>query len=123
MLVLLLMAAGFAFIVGAKSIAGGILKVVLALAVALAAIQQLARCFTCLALSSENTGTSWSYGAIPVIAFLVVLALVGLVAWRRRADRVKARDLWAKRHGTPRTRALPKPPVEDHLDGSATYSA
>jgi hypothetical protein len=74
----------------------------------------IASCLLCW-LSGVTLDTSLR----PTIAVFVAAALVviGLVAWRRRADRGKARELWARRNGAPRARALPTAPSnrnEDH---------
>ena len=112
MLVVILMLAGFAFMFSrelASKIAKGILGVVLVLT----AITYAIRSLVCFTLGSENTGTSLPSGALLTILMLAALALVGLVAWSHRADRAKAREIWARRHGSPRARSLPLAPMEN----------
>jgi len=107
-LAILLMVAGVAFMFGAKDLAGQIVKGVLGAILVLAAIP----CFieSC-ARALPGASTSGTPSASDGLSLLLVITLVvvGFFAWRRRTDRAKARELWARRHGAPRARALPAP--------------
>jgi hypothetical protein len=110
MLAVLLMLAGVAFMVGAKDFAGKIAKGVLGIVLILTAIPCLVQSCACFL---PGTGAAKSPSPPTVSRFLlmmVALVAVGLVAWRRRAERARARELWVRRNGAPRNRALPAPP-------------
>lgn len=109
MLVLILMIAGFALIVGAKNLAGQIVKGVLGAILVLTAVPCLVESCACILSGASTSGPYWASGGL---FFLLVIALVvvGFFAWRRRADRAKARELWVRRNGASRARALPAPP-------------
>lgn len=115
MLVVLLTAAGIALVVGAKDLASRLVKAVIGAVLILAALP-------CLVQSCACALPRASVGSPPLMSgglfLLVALAVVGFVAWRRRADRAKARELWARRNGSPRTRALPAPPSSTSERGS-----
>lgn len=108
MLAILLMLAGLALIIGAKDLAGEIVKKVVGAVLVLAAIPCFVESCTSALPKVPASGSSSALGGI---FFLLVFTLVviGFLAWRRRADRAKARELWARRHGAPRARALPAP--------------
>jgi NADH:ubiquinone oxidoreductase subunit 6 (subunit J) len=115
MLVALLAAAGIVLIVGAKDLAGRLVKGVIGAVLVLTALPCLVE-FCARALSGRpNDSLSLAPGGL---FLLVALAMIGFVVWRRRADRAKARDLWARRNGAPRTRALPAPPSTTGEGGS-----
>jgi hypothetical protein len=107
-LVVLLVVAGVALVFGAKDIAGQVVKGVLGAALVLAAIPCLVESCTCALPGASASGPPLASGGL-LLLFLIGLAVIGLLAWRRRADRAKARDLWARRHGASRARALPAP--------------
>lgn len=109
MFTILLAAAGIAMIVGAKDLAGRLVKLAIGAVLVLAAFQCLIN-FCASALSGASIGGSPLASA--GLFLLAAIVVAGLVAWRRRADRGKSRELWARRNGTPRTRALPAPPSD-----------
>jgi len=109
-LAILLVLAGIALIFGAKDSAGKIVKGVLGIVLALAALPCLLKSCSCLVAERENEiPASLAHGLLAII-LLAALAIIGLIAWRRRADRARSREIWAKRNGAPRARALPAPP-------------
>jgi len=107
MLVVLLAAAGIALIVGAKDLASQLVKAVIGAVLILTALPCLVQSCACAPLGESVGGPPLVSGGL---FLLVALAVVGFVAWRRRTDRAKARELWARRNGSPRARALPAPP-------------
>ena len=115
MLAMLLAAAGIAVIVGAKDLAGQLGKGVIGAVLILAALPCLIETCTCALPETSAGGAALASGWLLLVA---ALAGVGAFAWRRRADRAKARELWARRNGTPRTRALPTPPSTTSGGGS-----
>jgi hypothetical protein len=108
MLAILLAAAGIALIVGAKDLASRLVKGVIGVVLILTALPCLIESCTCALSGIPTGGPSLPSGRLFLMA---VLAVVGFVAWRRRADRAKARELWARRNGAQRTRALPAAPT------------
>lgn len=109
-LVLALMVAGIALILGAKQFAGRTAKGIVFVAALAAAVPCALQC--CGGLRPERSiGCLRAVlGSIfPALAMLA-LALFGLVAWRRRSERAKSRELGQRRHGAARPRALPPPP-------------
>jgi hypothetical protein len=110
MLALLLAAAGIALIVGAKDLAGRLAKGVVGIVLVLMAIPCLIQSSVCSLHGERADGLASTLGDLSGLAILVVLAIIGFIAWRRRAERARASELWAKRNGTPRARALPTPP-------------
>jgi len=109
-LAILLMLAGVALIFGAKDSAGKIVKVVLGIVLALAALPCLLKSCSCLITEGESEiPGSLAHGLLAIV-LLAALAIIGLIAWRRRAERARAHEIWAKRNGAPRARALPAPP-------------
>jgi hypothetical protein len=86
MLAIMLMLVGLAFMVSAKGIAS--------------------RLFLQNASSTEHTPMPKA-----LLLFLLFVALgVGVAGWKLRAFRARSRELAMRRHGAPRTRALPPPP-------------
>jgi hypothetical protein len=114
MLVLLLMLAGLAVMLG-SNVAGRIVKVVLGLCLLLVAVQWLMQMGACLMSGMVDSPTSWLSNDFLVLISVAGLGLVGAISWRLRADMARARDLISRRHGAPRSRALPPPPSS--LDG------
>ena len=112
MIVFLLVLTGVVFMFD-KDLAGKIAKGILGIVLALAAIDCATRSLMCFALGSEDTSMSLPSTAILTIIMLGVLALVGIIAWRYRAGHAKAREIWARRHGSPRARSLPLAPMEN----------
>lgn len=114
---LMLLVAGLVFIVGAKDVTAKIVKGVVSGILVLALVPcfiQSCACF--LARSGSGDLASGANVLLPLLG-LVVLVVIGFVAWRRRADRAKARELWARRNGASRARSLPAAPstrFEDH---------
>ena len=110
MLAIMLMLVGLAVLVGAKDIAGRLLKVLVGVLLLCIAIPCLLQWCGCLL---QNAGSS-EHGA-PANAFLVFLLLaalvgIGAIGWKLRAWRARARELAMRRNGAPRTRALPPAP-------------
>jgi hypothetical protein len=108
-LAILLMFAGLALVIGSKDLAGQIVKGVLGAALVLAAIPCLVECCTPGLPGTSASGSRLASGGLSLL-LVITLGVIGFLAWRRRTDRAKARDLWARRHGAPRARALPAPP-------------
>ena len=108
MLGLLLMAAGLLLICGAKNTAGEIAKGVLAAVLVLSLLPCLLRSCATSELPGSASLSSLGLGLVMFMALVVI----GFIAWRR-TERAKARELWAKRNGAPRSRALPNPPAND----------
>lgn len=110
MLVLLLMIVGAAMIVGAKGFAGKAAKAAaLVVLLVLGILPCLVKEFCCSLAESERQPSPWDPGAIGIALLLFALTLTGFLAWRRRSDSARARELMARRHGSPRQRALPQP--------------
>jgi hypothetical protein len=110
MLAILLMLVGLAIMVGAKDTAGRLFKaigVVIALCVA---VPMLVRWLGCLLQNASNTEHESMPKALLVFLLLAALAALGAMCWKLRAFRARSRDLAMRRHGAPRTRALPPPP-------------
>jgi hypothetical protein len=110
MLAIMLMLVGLAVLVGAKDIAGRLFKaigVVIALCVAVSMLVRWLGCFLQNAGSTEHESTPKAF-----LVFLLLAAIVGvgLAGWKLRAFRARSRELAMRRHGAPRTRALPPPP-------------
>jgi hypothetical protein len=108
MFVILVIIAGVALIVGAKDFAGKVLKGVLGVVLVLATLPCLLRECCCLVdrkgpTTGDTTGGEW------VVLLFVALAVTGYIAWVRRSDSARAREIIARRHGSPRPRALPQP--------------
>ena len=118
MLALLVMVAGLALVAGAKDFAGRVLKGVLGAVLVIAVAPCLARsCASCVPGLGKTSLASAS-SAFSLLILAAVLAVIGFVAWRRRAERAKAREMWARRNGAPRARALPTPPSTPGEGGS-----
>jgi hypothetical protein len=113
MLTILLMLAGLAILVGAvsaKDIAGHLVKAIGAGVAFCIAIPCLVRWLGCLLQNASNTDHESMPKALLVFLLLAALVGVGLAGWKLRAFRARSRELAMKRHGAPRTRALPPPP-------------
>jgi len=110
MLTIMLMLLGLAVMVSAKDIAGRMVKVFIGVLLLCVLIPCLLQWCGCLL---QNAG-SLEHGAPPkaLLVFLLLAALVGVgvAGWKLRAFRSRSRDLAMRRHGAPRTRALPPPP-------------
>jgi LPXTG-motif cell wall-anchored protein len=109
--------AGVALIVGAKDVTAQIVKGVVGGVLVIALIPCFIQSCRCHLARLGGSGLAPAASVLLPLLGLVVLALIGFVAWRRRADRAKARELWARRNGSPRARALPappRPPAGDH---------
>lgn len=110
MLALVLMIAGIALIAGGKEFAGKVAKGVVGAALILSALPCALQ--SCEALVPRPEGAALPS---PSLGFLALAALgavtaVGFFAWHRRAERAKARELWQRRNGNSRARALTAPP-------------
>ena len=110
MLVIMLMVAGVAMIVGLKDFAGKAAKGVLTAILILAIAPCLLRACCCSLANGGEQLSSKSWTTVVIILLLCTLPPTGFVAWRRRSDRAKAHEIWAKRNGAPRVRSLPAPP-------------
>lgn len=105
-----LLAAGYALIFGAGAFAERALKTAAGLAIILSVLPGLAR-----AISARVRGIrpSLALGSVELEILLgVLLAGIGLFAWRARGllarRQLKRREKW----GSPRERAVPPPPTE-----------
>ena len=117
MLALCLMIAGIALILGAKEFAGKLAKGVVGAILILSALPCLLQSFACLLPKAAIHGAPSASGAFVYVLVVAAFVVVGFVAWRRRADRAKAHELWTRRNGAARARALPAAPSthnEDH---------
>jgi len=109
MLAILLVVAGLALMFGAKNLAGQIVKGVLGAILVLATVPCLVESCACVLSGASTSGPHWASGGL-FFLLVITLVVVGFFDWRRRVDRAKARELWARRNGAPRARALPAPP-------------
>jgi len=110
-LAICLMIAGVALIFGAKGFAEKLAKGLTGVVLILAGLPCLLRSCSCLLPGIVPRLPSAS-GNFLLLAVTAVLVVIGLIAWRRRAERAKARELWLRRNGAARGRALPAPPAE-----------
>jgi hypothetical protein len=112
MLALLLVAAGIALVCGssAKGVAGQLIKGFVGGVLLLTGISFLTRSCVCSLHGEGADGLASVLGDLSGLAILAVLAIIGFIAWRRKTERARASELWAKRNGTPRARSLPSPP-------------
>jgi len=94
---------------GAKDLAGQIVKGVLGAILVLAAIPCFVESCTGALPEVSTSGPSSALGGLSLL-LVITLAVIGFLVWRRRADRAKAREVWARRNGASRARALPAPP-------------
>jgi hypothetical protein len=110
---LLVVLVGFALILGKNDLAEKGLKVLVGLVLVLSFLPGLlARLDTKGArwhLTAPDLSTPWLGQALLV----VLLAGVGLFAWRARALLARRRDERQRRSSTPRERALPQAPPEN----------
>jgi hypothetical protein len=118
MLALILLAAGLALVFGAKDLAGRLAKGALGVVLVLLAIPCVIQSCVCSLRGKGADGLASALGDLSGLAFMVALAILGFGAWRRRTERARASELWAKRNGTPRSRALPTPPASGGGEGS-----
>jgi len=117
MLTIVFVLVGIAFIVGAKEFAGKLARGVVGAILILSALPCLLQSCAYLLPGATADGVPSISGSYVFLFIAVTLAVIGLVAWRRRADRGKARELWVRRNGAPRARTLPTAPStrnEDH---------
>lgn len=111
MFALLLAVAGIALIVGAKGIANSLVKAAVGALLLVTALPWLVEsCAYCVPRRYLGGGIGEHFGALLVVLGLMSIGGLGLLCWRRRVERAKEREIWARRNGTPRTRALPSPP-------------
>jgi hypothetical protein len=110
MLAVLLLLAGLALVFSAKDLAARLTKGVVGLVLVLTAIPLLLQSCVCSLRGEAAGGLASVLGDLSGLAILVALTIIGFVAWRRRAERARTSELWAKRNGTPRVRSLPSPP-------------
>ena len=109
MLAIMLMLVGLAFMVSAKGIASRLFKVLVGVLALLMSIPCLVQWFGCLLQNASSTEHTPMPKAL--LLFLLFVALgVGVAGWKLRAFRARSRELAMRRHGAPRTRALPPPP-------------
>jgi heme/copper-type cytochrome/quinol oxidase subunit 4 len=110
MLAIMLMLVGLAVMVGAKDIASRLAKVIvgaIALCIVIPCLVQWLGCLLHNASSSEQTSMPKD---LLMFLLLVVFVAIGAAGWKLRAFRSRSRELAMRRHGAPRTRALPPPP-------------
>ena len=98
--------AGLCYVLGARETALNLLKDVGVSVVLLAVLP-------CVLASFHGDEADPTGGALLLVFAFAFLAVVGYIAWKRRASRQKAAESWRKRHLHPRRRALPRPPVRD----------
>ena len=113
MLAILLMLVGLAILVGAisvKDIASRLVKVIGGAIALCIAIPYLVQWLGCLLRNASSTEYTPMPKALLVFLLLAALVGVGAAGWKLRAFRARSRDLAMRRHGAPRTRALPPPP-------------
>lgn len=107
---LLLILAGIGFVVGAKDFAGGVLKGAIGAVLVFATLPCLLKACCCNLVERDSRPTEAGMTrGIWIGLVLTVLSVTGFVAWRRRSDAAKAREILARRHGSSRPRALPPP--------------
>jgi hypothetical protein len=111
MLVILLVLAGVVFMFD-KELAGHIVGRVVSVVILLSVLPFLVRSCACLTMGAEDPASSLISNAALAIGIFALLAMGGFVAWMRRANRAKAHEIWARRHGSPRVRSLPSAPAE-----------
>ena len=106
-----LVVSGLLMIVGArdaaKKIFGGVLIILVFLALAPCLLCALASLFQGHAIFGASDYPLW-----PVLIF-ALLAIAGFVSWRRREARTRALEQSRRRHGQARKRALPPAPPPD----------
>jgi Flp pilus assembly protein protease CpaA len=112
MLAIILMLVGLAIMVGAKDIASRLVNVMIGVLALLIAIPCLVQRIVCLLQSQNASSTEHASMSKALLVFLLLAALVALGAagWKLRTLRARSRELAMRRHGAPRTRALPPPP-------------
>ena len=110
MIGLLLVVSGIALAVGAKDIAGRLAKGFIGVVLVVTGLPYLLQACVC-ALGERGRGDiEFPLGNIAGIVVLVAFSAGSLYLWRLRTHRARMRDLWEKRNGAPRARALPLPP-------------
>jgi len=108
-LAVLLIIAGLLIMVGSKELGAKALRAAIGLAFILSALPIVLACCSTPSVS----GVGGAIGrALGLVVLVLVLAVVGLIVWRTRAARGRAREAAARRHGHPRHR-LPPPPPRD----------
>ena len=110
MLAIMLMLLGLAIMAGAKDISSRLFKaigVVIALCIAIPCLLRWLGCLLRNAGSAEHESPP---KALFVFLLFAALVVFGALGWKPRAFRARSRDLAMRRHGAPRTRALPPPP-------------
>jgi len=125
MLAFLLVFAGLALVIGAKGVASQIVKGILGVALVLTAIPCLVQSCSCLMPGVGDTKAPSASNTFLVLLLLTALAVGGGYALRHRAEKLRSREIWARRNGSPRTRALPAPPPlheEDNPPHDTAYS-
>jgi len=110
MLAILLVLAGLALVFGAKDLAGRLAKGALSVVLVLLAIPCVIQSCVCSLRGKGADGLASAVGNLSGLGIMVALAILGFGAWRRKTERARASELWAKRNGTPRARSLPSPP-------------
>lgn len=120
MAILVLIAIGFALILGQRDFAKALVKPFVGLILVLSFLpgfldRMLASVSTA---SDESAGSGWTWLAVLCFALFAVL---GFVLWRRREASARARELARRRDGHPRRRALPPPPFDDPSVGSGGF--
>jgi hypothetical protein len=110
MLAIMLMLVGLAIMVGAKDIASRLFKVLVGVIALCVAIPCLVQWLGCLLQNASNSEQTPVPKTLLVFLLFAVLVGVGVAGWKLRAFRSRSRELAMRRHGAPRTRALPPPP-------------
>jgi hypothetical protein len=110
MLAIVLTLIGIAVILNAKD-ARPMIKCVIGAAIVISVFPLVIESLVRLVSGSGiGTGQTPKFGAALVSFCAIVLVTLGLLAWRRRVERARSHELWVRRNGSPRARALPAPP-------------
>lgn len=112
MVVLLVLCAGIAVLVGAKNLAQGLIRGAVVVALVATVLPFLAQSCTGVATRMNFGRNGWSFTGLSTILGLAALGIVGLALWRLRTSRERLREAWQRRHGSPQSRSLPLAPVE-----------
>ena len=100
MLVLALMIAGCAVILGANQFAAKTAKYAIIAAAVLGIAPCALQCCCGVLPGADILRLPSASGRFLWLLAFAALALLGFFAWRRRAERAKARELWQRRNGT-----------------------
>lgn len=106
---LVIVVAGLSLIFGAKALSSKLLKIALGLVLVLSFLPGL---ITRVQHGSPSApGPDVPPVAARILAGAAALAAFGFAAWKLRAWRARAREAARHRHGAPRERDRPRPPL------------